>query len=50
MASMLYGISATDPPTIICVTVLLAVSAMFACCLPAIKATRIDPVDAIRTL
>jgi putative ABC transport system permease protein len=50
MASLLYGISATDPLTIVCVTVLLALAAIFACCLPALKATQVDPVNAIRSL
>ena len=49
MAGLLYGISTTDPLTIFCVMALLAVAAMFACCLPAFKATRVEPVDAIRT-
>ena len=48
IASMLYGVSATDPITAICVTALLAGIAVLACYLPAIKAMRINPVDAIR--
>jgi len=50
MASLLFGISATDPLTIVCVTGLLALAAIFACCLPALKATQVDPVNAIRSL
>lgn len=50
MASLLYGIRPTDPLTIVCVTALLALPAIFACCLPALKATRVDPVNAIRNL
>ena len=50
MAGLLYGISATDPVTIVCVMALLALAAMLACCLPAFKALRVEPVDAIRTL
>jgi predicted permease len=50
MASLLYGVSATDPLTMVCMTVLLAIVAMLSCCLPALRATRVDPVDAIRTL
>jgi predicted permease len=50
MASLLYGVSATDPLTMVCMTALLAIAAMLACCLPALRATRVDPVDAIRTL
>ena len=50
MAGLLYGISATDQVTIICVMALLALAAMLACRLPALKAVRVEPVDAIRTL
>ena len=50
MAGLLYGISATDPVTIVCVTALLALAAMVACCFPALKATQVDPVNAIRSL
>ena len=50
MTGLLYGISATDPLTIIGVTALLAFAAMLACSLPALKAMRVEPVDAIRTL
>ena len=48
LRGMLYGVSATDPLTAICVTALLAVIAVLACYLPARKATRINPVIAIR--
>ena len=50
MAGLLYGISATDAVTIVCVTALLALAAMVACCFPALKATQVDPVNAIRSL
>jgi ABC-type antimicrobial peptide transport system permease subunit len=44
----LYGVSASDPFTAACVTALLAVIAVLACYMPALKAMRIDPVTAIR--
>jgi predicted permease len=47
---LLYGVSATDPVTAVCVGALLAGIAVAACCLPALKAMRVDPVTAIRTL
>lgn len=47
--SLLYGVSANDPLTAACVTALLGAIAFVACFMPAFKATRIDPVTAIRT-
>ena len=48
MASAVYGISTTDPATIISVLVLLGLVAVLACYLPALKAMRINPAAAIR--
>ena len=46
--SMLFGITATDPATIVVVlAVLLSVSAA-ACLLPAVRATKINPVESLR--
>jgi putative ABC transport system permease protein len=48
ISSMLYGVKAIDAVTFLCVAVLLFAIAMLASYIPALRATRIDPVVALR--
>ena len=48
MGSILFQTSAYDPFTLAAITLLLAVVALLACLLPAQRATKVNPIEALR--
>ncbi len=49
MANLLFGVQPTDPPTFAAVLLILGAAALLATAIPARKATKIEPVIALRT-
>jgi putative ABC transport system permease protein len=48
LSAVLFEVSPTDPATLVAVTVVLALVAIVAACIPAMRATRVDPATVLR--
>jgi len=48
ISGLLFGVQATDPATLVAITLLLLAVAMVSCLIPARRATKVDPLVALR--
>ena len=48
MRALLYGVSSTEPMVFLVIAVLLLAVALLACWIPARRAMRLDPLEALR--
>jgi ABC-type antimicrobial peptide transport system permease subunit len=48
MQKLLFGVTASDPVTFVAVSILLALVAAISASVPGLRATRVDPVIALR--